>query len=87
MSAYACGPVCVCPLQENDYRHNQRRVAGARYLGELYAFALIDSSVIFATLYLLLAAGHMGGRPDRERGAAIDGPGDFFRIRLVCTPM
>ena len=73
----------MCTLQENDYRRNQRRVAVARYLGELYNYSLIDSTVIFDTLYLFLTFGHERGKADPEKGSPIDAPDDFFRIRLV----
>ena len=39
-----------CP----DPRLNQRRFAQVRYLGELYNYKMIDSSVIFSTLYSLI---------------------------------
>ena len=69
--------------QENDYRRNQRRVAVIRYLGELYNYSMIDSTIIFDTLYLLLTFGHERGKPDPERGSPIDAVDDYFRIRLV----
>lgn len=69
--------------QENDYRRNQRRIAVIRYLGELYNFRMVDSSVVFDTLYLLINFGHERGRADPEKGSPLDAPDDFFRIRLV----
>ncbi len=36
---------------------------------------------IFDTLYTLLAFGH----ESPERGAALDAPASYFRVRLVCT--
>ncbi|KAF9612263.1 hypothetical protein IFM89_038685, partial [Coptis chinensis] len=45
-------------LELNDYSFQQRRIAHMRFLGELYNYEHIDSSVIFETLYLILAFGH-----------------------------
>ena len=36
----------------------QRRLAHMRFLGELYNYEHVDSSVIFDTLYLILVFGH-----------------------------
>lgn len=36
----------------------QRRIAYMRFLGELYNYEHVDSSVIFETLYLILVYGH-----------------------------
>jgi len=52
-------------------------------LGELYNFRMVDSSVVFDTLYLLINFGHERGRADPEKGSPLDTPDDFFRIRLV----
>lgn len=45
-------------LELNDYSMQQQRVAFMRFLGELYNYELVDSSVIFDTLYLILSFGH-----------------------------
>lgn len=45
-------------LELNDYGMQQRRVAHVRFLGELYNYEHVDSSVIFETLYLILVFGH-----------------------------
>ncbi|KAF9604678.1 hypothetical protein IFM89_009114 [Coptis chinensis] len=45
-------------LELNDYSFQQRRIAHMCFLGELYNYEHIDSSVIFETLYLILAFGH-----------------------------
>jgi regulator of nonsense transcripts 2 len=52
-----------------------------RLLGELYNFRLVDSSVVFDTLYLLLAFGH----EDASSAAKLDPATNYFRIRLVCA--
>lgn len=45
-------------LELNDYGMQQRRIAHMRFLGELYNYEHVDSSVIFETLYLILVFGH-----------------------------
>ena len=45
-------------LEQNVYSINQRRVASMKYLGELYIYRLIGSSIIFDTLWTLVTFGH-----------------------------
>jgi regulator of nonsense transcripts 2 len=45
-------------LELNDYGMQQRQLAHMRFLGELYNYEHIDSSVIFETLYLIIVFGH-----------------------------
>lgn len=49
-------------LELNEYGMEQQRIAYMRFLGELYNYELVDSSVIFDTLYLILSFGH--GTPE-----------------------
>ncbi|EEH42253.2 uncharacterized protein PADG_07073 [Paracoccidioides brasiliensis Pb18] len=72
-------------LEQNDFKQNQRRVAEIKYLGELYNYKMVDSPVIFDTLYRLVTFGHEGGIPAPGKITFLDMPDDFFRIRLVCT--
>ena len=72
-------------LEQNDFKFNQRRIAEAKYLGELYNYKMVDSIVIFDTLYRIVTFGHEGGRPVPGRFNAFDPPDEFFRVRLVCT--
>ncbi|XP_010534438.1 PREDICTED: regulator of nonsense transcripts UPF2 [Tarenaya hassleriana] len=67
-------------LELNDYGAQQKRLAHMRFLGELYNYEHVDSSVIFETLYVILVFGH--GTPEHE---VLDPPEDFFRIRMVIT--
>ncbi|KAK6346650.1 hypothetical protein TWF696_006770 [Orbilia brochopaga] len=71
-------------LEENDYRMNQRRIATIKYLGELYNYKMIDSPVIFDTLYLILSFGYEE-TPRPGVFNPLDPPDNHFRIRLVCT--
>ncbi|KAL2419267.1 Regulator of nonsense transcripts 2 [Exophiala dermatitidis] len=72
-------------LEQNDFKFNQRRIAEVKYLGELYNYKMIDSTVIFDTLYRIVTFGHEGGTPQPDNFTPFDPPDDFFRIRLVCT--
>ena len=72
-------------LEQNDFKFNQRRVSEAKYLGELYNYKMVDSTVIFDTMYRIVTFGHEGGTPAPGKINPLDMPDDFFRIRLVCT--
>ncbi|KAK5538319.1 mRNA decay protein [Exophiala sp. CCFEE 6169] len=72
-------------LEQNDFKFNQRRVADVKYLGELYNYKMVDSTVIFDTLYRIVTFGHEGGTPQPDNYTPFDPPDDFFRIRLICT--
>jgi regulator of nonsense transcripts 2 len=72
-------------LEQNDFKFNQRRIADVKYLGELYNYKLVDSSVIFDMLYRIVTFGHEGGTPAPGKVNSLDQPDDFFRIRLVST--
>ena len=45
-------------LESNAYKANQQRVATVKYLGELYIYRLISSSIIFDTLWTIATFGH-----------------------------
>jgi regulator of nonsense transcripts 2 len=72
-------------LEQNDFKFNQRRIAEVKYLGELYNYKMVDSSVVFDMLYRIVSFGHEGGVPTPGRVNPLDQPDDFFRIRLACT--
>ncbi|TNN10516.1 Regulator of nonsense transcripts 2 [Schistosoma japonicum] len=61
---------------------NQRRIVMVKYLGLLYNYCLIDSPVIFKTLYSLLT---FGVSLDTNFPSVIDPPDSLFRITLICT--
>lgn len=48
-------------LELNIPKMNQRRVSTVKFLGELYNFQLIESNVVFRTLYMILS---FGANPD-----------------------
>ena len=72
-------------LEMNIFKQNQKRIACAKYLGEMYNFQVVDSSVVFDTLFLILRFGYPNGIPTPGSPIPIDAPNDFFRLRLVCT--
>ncbi|CAK4032135.1 Regulator of nonsense transcripts UPF2 [Lecanosticta acicola] len=75
----------VTGLEINDFKFNQRRIAEVKYLGELYMYRVVDSQLIFDTLYKICNYGHEGGYVQPGRLSPIDLPDDYFRIRLVCS--
>jgi regulator of nonsense transcripts 2 len=72
-------------LEENNFKHNQRRIAQVKYLGELYNYKMVDSPIIFDALYRIVTFGHEGGMPRPGVICPLDPPDDFFRIRLACS--
>ncbi|KAJ5974399.1 hypothetical protein N7481_011609 [Penicillium waksmanii] len=72
-------------LEQNDFKFNQKRIAEVKYLGELYNYKMIDSPVVFDTLYRIVTFGHEGGTPIPGRIVMLDLPDDYFRLRLACT--
>ncbi|KAI6032951.1 ARM repeat-containing protein [Pisolithus orientalis] len=72
-------------LEVNLYSVNQQRVATVKYLGELYIYRVVNSSLIFDTLWLLVTFGHPDGHPSLRQPTPLDMPDDSFRIRLVCV--
>lgn len=71
-------------LETNDFKYNQRRIAEVKYLGELYIYRMVDSMLIFDTLFKLLSYGHQP-YPEPDKLCLIDLPDDYFRVRLVCA--
>ncbi|XP_071552083.1 regulator of nonsense transcripts 2 isoform X1 [Panulirus ornatus] len=69
-------------LEVNHPKYNQRRVAAVKYLGELYNYRVIESTIIFKVLYLLISFGVVF---DPSVFSEYDPPEHLFRIRLVCT--
>lgn len=55
-------------LEQNDFKFNQRRIAEAKYLGELYNYKMVDSPLIFDTLYRIITFGHRESYPGASPG-------------------
>ena len=52
-------------LEVSDFRHNQRRVGQMKFLGELCVARLVNMSLIFDTLYMLIEIGHPFPAPEK----------------------
>lgn len=50
-------------LEQNVYSTNQRRLATMKYLGELYIYRLLSSTIVFDTLWSLVTFGHREAPP------------------------
>ncbi|KAF4114958.1 regulator of nonsense transcripts 2 [Onychostoma macrolepis] len=68
-------------MEVNQPKFNQRRISSAKFLGELYNYRMVESAVIFRTLFSFTSFGvNTDGSP-----SPLDPPEHLFRIRLVCT--
>lgn len=67
--------------QVNQPKFNQRRISSAKFLGELYNYRMVESAVVFRTLFSFIS---FGVNPDGSP-SPLDPPEHLFRIRLVCT--
>ncbi|XP_078798156.1 regulator of nonsense transcripts 2 isoform X8 [Oryzias latipes] len=68
-------------MEVNQPKFNQRRISSAKFLGELYNYRMVESAVIFRTLFSFIS---FGVNPDGG-ASPLDPPEHLFRIRLVCT--
>lgn len=69
-------------LEIHSSKLAQRRIAMAKYLGELYNYRLIDSSNILNTLYVIIS---LGVTFDQDIISEIDPPYSLFRLKLTCV--
>ena len=60
----------------------QRRIAMAKYLGELYNYRLVESSNVLNTLYSIIS---FGVTYNHEMPSEVDPPGSMFRLKLTCV--
>ncbi|XP_051911526.1 regulator of nonsense transcripts 2 [Hippocampus zosterae] len=68
-------------MEVNQPKFNQRRISSAKFLGELYNYRMVESAVIFRTLFSFISFGvNQDGSP-----SSLDPPEHLFRVRLVCT--
>lgn len=68
-------------MEYPDPRYNQRRLVQAKYLGELYNYKMVDSNVIFSTLYSFIT---FGVPPDPlNMTSPLDPPENLIRLRLA----
>ena len=70
-------------MEINKNKYNQRRTAMVKFLGEMYNYRLVDSSLVFKVLYSLITFGVM---LDPELAwDSLDPPDQMVRLRLVCV--
>ncbi|XP_071816904.1 regulator of nonsense transcripts 2-like isoform X3 [Apostichopus japonicus] len=69
-------------MEINHPKFNQRRVSMVKFLGELYNYKMVESTVIFRVLYSFI---RVGVSLDANNPTPFDPPDHLFRIRLVCT--
>lgn len=69
-------------MEVNHPKYNQRRVSGVKYLGELYNYRMLESAVVFKTLYSFITFGVV---MDDSAASPLDPPEHLFRVRLVCV--
>jgi regulator of nonsense transcripts 2 len=60
----------------------QRRVAMAKYLGELYNYRLVDSTNVLNTLYSIIS---LGVSPSHDVISEADPPDSLFRLKIACV--
>ena len=70
-------------MEINKNKYNQRRTAMVKFLGEMYNYRLVDSSLVFKVLYSLITFGVM---LDPELAwDCLDPPDQMIRLRQVCV--
>ncbi|WAR26387.1 RENT2-like protein [Mya arenaria] len=69
----------IAPYHINHPKYNQRRVSCAKFLGELYNYRMVESAVIFKTLYSFIT---FGVASNEGEVSMLDSPDHLFRIRL-----
>ncbi|XP_058442844.1 regulator of nonsense transcripts 2 [Malaya genurostris] len=69
-------------LEIHDTKLAQRRIAMAKYLGELYNYRLVESGNVLNTLYSIIS---LGVSFNHEVPSEVDPPGSLFRLKLVCV--
>ena len=68
-------------MEINHPRYNQRRFSNVKFLGELYNYRMLESTVIFNVLYSFVT---FGVAYDVNMPSPLDPPENLFRIRLIC---
>ncbi|EDX17379.1 regulator of nonsense transcripts 2 [Drosophila simulans] len=68
-------------LEIHSPRMAQRRIAMAKYLGEMYNYKLVESTHILNTLYSIIS---LGVSNDQNVISPLDPPDSLFRLKLAC---
>lgn len=69
-------------LEIHSTKLAQRRIAMAKYLGELYIYRLIDTQNVFNMLYSIIS---FGVTWNHDEISPVDPPESLFRLKLSCT--
>ncbi|KAL5278294.1 UPF2 family protein [Megaselia abdita] len=69
-------------LEIHSVKLSQRRLAMAKYLGELYNYRLIESSDVLNTLYSIIS---LGVTFEEGVESPLDPPDSTFRLKLACV--
>ncbi|ALC49047.1 Upf2 [Drosophila busckii] len=68
-------------LEIHSPKMSQRRIAMAKYLGEMYNYKLVESTHILNTLYSIIS---LGVTLDQQVLSPLDPPESLFRLKLAC---
>ncbi|XP_034487770.1 regulator of nonsense transcripts 2 [Drosophila innubila] len=68
-------------LEIHSPKMSQRRIAMAKYLGEMYNYKLVESTHILNTLYSIIS---LGVTLDQSVVSPLDPPESLFRLKLAC---
>ncbi|KAH8416730.1 hypothetical protein KR222_000276, partial [Zaprionus bogoriensis] len=68
-------------LEIHSPKMSQRRIAMAKYLGEMYNYKLVESTHILNTLYSIIS---LGVSLDQNIVSPLDPPESLFRLKLAC---
>ncbi|XP_030378206.1 regulator of nonsense transcripts 2 isoform X2 [Scaptodrosophila lebanonensis] len=68
-------------LEIHSPKMSQRRIAMAKYLGEMYNYKLVESTHILNTLYSIIS---LGVSLDVNVVSPLDPPDSLFRLKLAC---
>ncbi|XP_034118620.1 LOW QUALITY PROTEIN: regulator of nonsense transcripts 2 [Drosophila albomicans] len=68
-------------LEIHSPKMSQRRIAMAKYLGEMYNYKLVESTHILNTLYSIIS---LGASMDQSIISPLDPPESLFRLKLAC---
>lgn len=68
-------------LEIHSPKMSQRRIAMAKYLGEMYNYKLVESTHILNTLYSIIS---LGVSLDQNVVSPLDPPDSLFRLKLAC---
>lgn len=74
-------------LENSSFKSNQKRVMQLQYLANMTGCNIVGCDTLLKTLYLLVGFGYKDGRPQSDSKNPLDVPGDFIRIRLVCSAL